>query len=133
MTKKKINIVLILVVITLWGAVAYRSVNQYFFPNQVYIADSYKQTNIDFKKVLKDTFQLNKIIRDPFLDISSVQNTPSPNKVVKPQIFKAAVKKEKLPPAPIEWPEISYYGYIKSVNKNEELVMIKISGFIFFE
>lgn len=129
MTKKKINIVLIVVVIVLWGSVAYRSINQYFFPNQVYLTNNYEQVNFDFKKVLKDTFQLENLSRDPFLQVNSSVN-PKPFEIRNPKIcqIKPVVRKEKLPPVPVEWPEISYYGYIKSINKNEELIMIKVNN-----
>jgi hypothetical protein len=121
--KKKINIVLILAVLGLWGTVAYKTVNQYFFPKELVMNTTQVNSELNVNQINKDTFQLEKITRDPFLNIQ--------DRVVelKPKKYFPKVKAIVIP-KPIEiknWPFVAYYGYIKSKGKDKELVLVKIN------
>ncbi|MGH2667449.1 hypothetical protein [Flavobacterium sp.] len=128
MSKKKINIALIMVVLGLWGTVAYKAVSQYFFSNEIALNDAQGQADFNISKIEKDTFKLETISRDPFLN-KSVEPA-------KPTIPKPALPKKMVVPQPrfvkpkivIMWPEVHYYGYIKSKEKKDELIMVKIGS-----
>jgi len=129
MAKKKINIILILVVLGLWGTVGYRTISRYFGTNDI-VANTETQTkNVSFKKTDKDTFELEKINRDPFLNKQFQANSITPKVVTYHSTIKKAsplVAAPKKPIANINWPELKYYGYIKS--KDQELVLLKIDS-----
>ncbi|MES2545624.1 MAG: hypothetical protein V4548_12115 [Bacteroidota bacterium] len=125
--KKKINIVLIFVVLGLWGTVAYKTITQYFFPKEIILNST--QSNIEFnsKQITKDTFNLEKINRDPFLNI---HNNPAQTHQKK---YTSVVKPVAVPQPVIirNWPFVGYYGYIKSKGKDKELVLVKINQKIY--
>lgn len=129
MPKKRLNIILILIVLGLWGTVAYKSINRFFSSEQIVMANANSGQNFSFKRIEKDTFQLSKLNRDPFLDKSLVGNT-NPLPVKKVSYVKAINKPKSIEtpkPSPI-WPQVSYYGYIKSHQKTEELILVKIDN-----
>lgn len=67
MDKKRINIMLILTVLGLWGTVGYRVINRHFFANEVFLEKQNQTNNIAINQISKDTFELIEINRDPFL------------------------------------------------------------------
>lgn len=128
MGKKKINIVLIIIVLGLWGTVAYKTVAQFFFPETLVVNENISNNGFNLDEVNKDTFQLKKVTRDPFLN---TQNK-SIDSILKKDYSKIPIKKIKSsaivvrPKEITNWPSIFYYGYIKSKSKDEELVLVKI-------
>lgn len=134
MQKKKLNIILILVVLGLWGTVIYKSLNRFFTSEVSDFANTNSSQSFDLKKISKDTFLLEKLNRDPFLDKAlALKTNPSIEKKIKP-VIKPKVNPK---PKPVEvvksviWPQVSYYGYIKSKEKSEELILVKIdNGFL---
>lgn len=133
MTKKKINIVLIIIVLGLWGAVGYKTITQYFFSKGLILSTDQTDSKLNLNLINKDTFMLGHITRDPFLDkqyqmtnpIAIKQDQKVSNLNVSP---KTVVSKPK---EIINWPSISYHGYIKSNGKNQELILLKIDGKLF--
>ena len=127
--KKKINILLIIAVLLLWGSVIYKSLNNYFFADKSLSAASKNYTANQFKIIEKDTFRLENLTRDPFLNKSSVikKNKPIGKSNVAP---KKATEKKSIPvtAATATFPSVSYYGYIKSKEKKDELIIIKINN-----
>lgn len=127
--KKKINIMLIVIVLGLWGTVAYKTISQFFYPKEVVSNQAVIENNLDLNKLNKEDFQLEKIIRDPFLNGLTKSDSilkishPKIEKTRKPDII-------KIKPS-VNWPSISYYGYLKSSNKQDELVLVKIDGILF--
>jgi len=132
MIKKKINIVLIIVVLGLWGSVFYKTINQYFFTKGTSTNTAYSSGKIQFSQINKDTFALEKVSRDPFLNKQThevvsypvkryTSNTSTAIKRTKP----AATQPKQL----TVWPAISYHGYIK--DSRGELVIIKINQKMF--
>lgn len=128
MGKKKINILLIIVVLGLWGTVAYKAVDHFFSPEVLVANENILNKEFNLDEVNKDTFQLKKVARDPFLN---TQNK-SFDSVFKKDYSKIPIKKIKSstivvrPKEITNWPSIFYYGYIKSKSKDEELVLVKI-------
>jgi hypothetical protein len=132
MAKKKINIVLILAVLGLWGTVAYKAVSQYFFSEEVKTAAIASDYNFKARKIERDTFALEKINRDPFLNKALLR--AESNYTVVPRAAVSGTKRtmpvkvvDDKPKVAKYWPIVSYYGYIKSGDKNE-LVMLKIGN-----
>ena len=127
MSKKRINIGLLILVLALWGTVGYKTVNQYFFSKEVAFTDVQSNTKFNLSQIKKDTFNLEYINRDPFLNNSNV--ILKPNVVTKKANVKPKVIIKTILPKPIiNWPSVSYYGYIKSKEKTEELILVKISN-----
>lgn len=129
MAKKKINIVLIIVVIALWGSVFYKTVYKYFASQEILANDIHTTENVKFKQIHKDTFALESISRDPFLNKQTQETVVRPQKqytgVTSSVVKKTAAPVEKTRQLTI-WPAISYHGYIK--DSKGELVIMKIDN-----
>lgn len=130
MGKKKINIILIIVVLALWGTVGFRVVNRHFISNNETIENSLQKNNFTLKLIDKDTFKLEKVDRDPFLNKQfQTENTTSKRIVSNfSPIKKATVPKAPTTDQALSWPQLIYYGYIGSKEKKEELVLLKIDS-----
>lgn len=130
MAKKKINIILIIVVLALWGTVGFRAINRQFPDNDNTPEKQNQSENVTINQINKDTFQLEKISRDPFLNTQFQTVVTTPRKIV--STYRPA-KKIVVPTAPkidpmLRWPMLSYYGYIASQERNEDLVLLKIDS-----
>lgn len=124
MTKKHINIILILAVISLWGTVLYKYVNR-FFGDEVIVYNQ-PEFSLPIAKIEKDTFQLLPLERDPFLGKIIVQkeNQPIRNKTLN----KFSVKKVEEPILNKPYPIVQYFGYIKSQDKSQKLILLKVNN-----
>ncbi|WP_330443320.1 hypothetical protein [Flavobacterium sp. C4GT6] len=129
--KKKINVILIIVVIALWGGIGYRFLSNYFFTPDQPVLRTYFDSNTDIDNIFvqRDTFVMEPIKRDPFLNkIKSdsksilVRNNSANNTVKPKQVVTHSSTEIKT-----YWPKIEYYGYIKS-GDNKELVLLNING-----
>ena len=114
MAKKKINIILIIIVLSLWGTVGYRALNRQFTDNEVILEKQSKLDNATINQINKDTFKLEKINRDPFLNKQFQTAVAVPRPVIS---HYKAVKKTVIPIIPkgdqnLRWPSLSYHGYI---------------------
>lgn len=132
MVKKKINILLIIVVLGLWGSVFYKTLNQYFFSKETVPDNVQSSAKIQLNQINKDTFALQTVSRDPFLNkqtqipaSTSVAPVLNNTRVVKKVNNTVYPKPKQI----IAWPSISYHGYIK--DSRGELVIIKINQKIF--
>ena len=131
--KKKINVSLILIVLTIWGLVASKTLKQYFFLDRKRNHTKNYNLNLKINQINKDTFATNLIDRDPFLNKESPLVIYSLNQK---KYFKNSVIKKKSKPEMIKeialltsnWPLITYHGYIKSKDrKNELLILLNIN------
>ncbi|MCF6133372.1 hypothetical protein [Flavobacterium wongokense] len=127
--KKKLNIVLLLLVLCLWGAVIYKYVNQYFSKNEPvsYVNTANYSTKTEIVK--KDTFELNRIARDPFLGgYASVVKSNNSNSVRR--VFpRREVKKEPLKVNISRFPNVQYFGFIKAIDKtSQEMILLGVDG-----
>jgi hypothetical protein len=122
--KKKLNVLLIFVVVFVWGLILYRVARRYFLPEHQ--ADQITH----FKKVRssamrgKDTFIFKPLPRDPFLG-TVAKGSAAPRMVVRRAGSKLVASK---PITPTQWPPIKYYGFIKSKGKKTELVLLKVNN-----
>lgn len=127
--KKTTNIVLISIVIGLWGTIIYKYLKNYFSFENTLIHENGKIYSL-IKINERDTFSLTNLNRDPFLGKitkkykpQSVNNNSSikiNNKTIKPISSKI----------PTTIPTIQYFGIIKSSNKKDELVILKINNVV---
>lgn len=133
--KKKINIILVLVVILLWSTVVWRSVKNFLVqPTNTENTIAYEQVNLN--KINKDTFELEKLNSDPFLKKSIIVGSNSlestngikpinkQKKVPLPSLRKSDIKKVELS----EILKIQYVGYLKSTNQIVETAIVRING-----
>ena len=123
-TKKAINIGLIIIVLSLWGTVSYKYINRFFENDEVILAlsDDYNYGTVSI--IEKDTFLLEPLTKDPFLN--KVFSKPKPQVSRVPVAPK--VKSEAKPKEEMFFPTVKYYGYIKSKDKKEELILVKINN-----
>jgi hypothetical protein len=131
MAKKKINIVLIIVVLALWGSVFYKTVYQYFSSKELTGQKTFASGKTEFIQINKDTFALETVARDPFLNKQTQEIVVAP-KAYKPNNSATISKKitKVTPPKQVlYWPSISYHGYIK--DSRGEMVLLKINSKMF--
>ena len=117
----------------LWGAVGYKTITQYFFSKGLNLNTDQTDYKLNLNLINKDTFKLGHISRDPFLDKQYQMTNPvsikqDPKVSILNVNLKTVVSKPK---EIINWPLISYHGYIKSNGKNQELILLKIDGKLF--
>ncbi|MEO8533266.1 MAG: hypothetical protein ABI441_05930, partial [Flavobacterium sp.] len=134
MVKKKINIVLIVVVLGLWGSVFYKTITQYFTSKELAVNTSASSGKVKFNQINKDTFALENVSRDPFLNKQVQEVVSRPQRQYVPNNYSgSAVKKAKPATTAVRqltiWPAISYHGYIK--DSRGEMVILKIDSKMF--
>ena len=124
--KKRINTILLILVLGLWGTVIYKYVSQYFIKPEQFTSKMNSNYNSISKIISKDTFTLKPLKRDPFLNKVSIKTIPLkrtntiPNKKTIPKKIEPVVEKP--------FPAIIYLGYIKSTAQKNELLLLKING-----
>jgi len=129
--KKTLNIILLIAVLGLWGSAGYKFLRNYFFMDTATVSSPEPEINFNGIITQRDTFLLEPVNHDPFLNkLSTIQNElekETPKKKYKPV---SQVNKIKQPTAIPVWPDVSYYGFIKS-GQNKELALLKINGNLF--
>jgi hypothetical protein len=130
MAKKKINIILIIVVLALWGTVGYRALNRQLSGNEIILEKQDQYNNTTINQINKDTFELEKINRDPFLNKQFQTAVVIPRSIIS---YHKTIKKVAAPIVPkgdpnLRWPTLSYHGYIGSKERNEDLVLLTIDS-----
>ncbi len=114
-------------VLGLWGTVIYKYVDR-FFANE-HSASSIKHSytlKID-RAIVKDTFVLDKINRDPFLSRFS-EVVKKPVTTARSAPLKIGISKN---PPKINnklFPVVVYYGYIKTVDRPKETIILRFNG-----
>jgi hypothetical protein len=126
--KKKVNIILTMVMLCLWGTVGYKYVNRFFVSDEAPTLKEAGLTTNMSNKIKKDTFDLKPLGNDPFL------NKRLSKPIIKAHVVTRYVAKPKLNPEPKKlkiitpFPTVKYFGFIKSQDKKEELILLKINN-----
>jgi hypothetical protein len=124
MSKKKINIALILALLVVWGGVAFKFFKNYFLAPAARQEFLQQPANVSALVAQRDTFVLKPLERDPFghAEIRAVATGKERQKTNR-------FIPKKTPGNSImhNWPDIKYHGYFKS-SKKEETAMINING-----
>ena len=126
MKKKTVNIGLICVVMVVWGLLIYKFTSGYLMESPLIIQSQPVSTSAVMQLRSRDTFMLKPVSRDPFLNKRHLTEQTAPPKKRYVAITR---KKVELPPRP--WPELTYYGFIKSSAKKGEEALITIDGQLF--
>jgi hypothetical protein len=126
--KKKLNVVLLLLVLGLWGTVILKYISQYFTKNDNFESNKNELTLIDLKIKEKDTFQISTLNRDPFLNKSFSKTELKAIVFKQTQVVSSIPKVTPKPIITIPFPVINYLGYIKSKDKNYEMALLKVNG-----
>jgi hypothetical protein len=110
-TKKKTYLLLALVV-TVWGTIAYKIIAA-LNPELIKTPQQSLALHSDFKVDIKvDTFSINIVNRDPFLGTLLKKTTKKRTKTIKT----------------IQWQPISYQGTIKQNKTKEQIFIVTIKG-----
>lgn len=127
MSKKKINIALLIIVLGLWGTVIYKYVSHFFFKPEIEVFQHDINTGKKLKNSVKDTFELKPLERDPFLAIN--YHKPKPV-IIRPQNNSNALilKKEPVSIKKKQFPRVIYYGHIMSEEKRKETILLSVGG-----
>lgn len=128
--KKKINIILTTVVLSLWGAVGYKYVNQFFYTDELPLMKE-MNLNVNLPDIMKkDTFELEPLSNDPFLNHRI--SKPIVTRRIKPIASYKHKTKLKLEPKPLKttipFPTVNYFGFIKAKDKKDELILLKVNN-----
>ena len=120
MNKKYLNIALIVLLVCIWGAVIYKYVikEDTLLEENVVLS---KGMAIDYT-IAKDTFVLQLNNRDPF-KASKYRRIQSTNTTTQAKPSGKSVNKPK---ALLVWPNINYYGSVKSSQNKTRRVLVKI-------
>ena len=111
----------------LWGTVIYRYVNNLLIKKELPTrSNTFVASDISKKIIVKDTFTLPEITRDPFLNAIKVASVYKKPIVRKPNPPVTVIPKKE--PIPVVIPTVQYYGYIKSTASTSELFMLRIDG-----
>lgn len=129
--KKKVNILLILVVLSIWGVVIFRSVNN-FFSSKNNNSIAVNTTDFALKKIEKDSFDLEPLKRNPFTNRMALVSNPinqSQNKIVikrnlTPIVKKSIFKIKQEPKASITtYNTYKFVGTIKNQSQGEMVIL----------
>ncbi len=132
MSKKKINSILIICVLILWGILGYK-----FFKNNLPVQASKPTKKVSLASTKasykKDTIVLTPVVRDPFLATQqpqrinhSIATTSSPRAVT--PVKQKAQPEFKMPE---RWPDIQYLGYLQGNNAQKPMLLLKVNNVLY--
>lgn len=127
--KKKVNIILLVIVVILWGVVIYRYVEHYFLADPLPVStytDNAKYAKYVIKK--RDTFTPKLTKRDPFLGNIGL---PTRNRVSYTNTPKRIIAKDNAFPKKrdlVVFPLVRYYGFIKAAEQKDEVILMSVDG-----
>lgn len=122
MSRKKINIILIVAVLFIWSVVLYKFVTPFFTEMGPVLTT--ENLIVQSKKVIrkKDTVNLSFPERDPFLGKVKVKKKLVSNST--PSVKSRSANTLK----PVQWPKIEYLGFIKSNKSKGRLGLLRVDG-----
>jgi len=123
MSKKHLNIVLLIGVAFIWGLLIYKALGNSFVSEaeqQNYVVAMNEELPISIQK---DTFELKSYTRDPFL--GKIKNN---RKLVPKTKNGGAFAKKAKDVVKKQWPQLQYLGFVKEENAKEPLLLLKVNG-----
>ncbi len=127
MNKRLLNGVLLVLMVVIWGLV----LNKYFpffksdNQNAVSIVEAKEPIMMEFSK---DTFDLNKVLKDPFLGVTTKPKRTNSSTVKKKKVVIQKTKKKPIIKKSTKWPKFAYFGSIKGSGNRDKLVLVKINN-----
>lgn len=129
MNKKKVTWFMIIVVSALWGYNIYNTIGLYRNNSETENEKRNEFKAFEFN-VHKDTFNLIKPIRDPFLGIAISmfkENYPeNQSQKINEQFKKKNESTEKK--IEVEWPSIQYLGFVRNHNNKNRRCLLNVNG-----
>lgn len=122
MNKKKINYILALAVILIWGGIAHSFMGG--FGDDEYVLNQ-SLPEVEMEEMENDTFLLAVNYRDPFLKRTYYNNSTTKNSS-KSTKKKVITEVKKVPT--VNWSFISYSGKIKNQQTGKHVGMLNIRG-----
>jgi hypothetical protein len=121
MTKKSINMVLIVFLLVIWGSIGYTYfVKKEVTQNTVITTANNIPTTYTIRK---DTFELQEI-KNPFKTALVIPKRKTP-KTNTNTVRKAQQKQLQ---KSVQWPNLQYHGYVMSKGSSKKLGVIKVNG-----
>ncbi|MHC1705777.1 MAG: hypothetical protein AB9846_17885 [Tenuifilaceae bacterium] len=122
MGSKNKNIILGVVVIAIWGLIAFKIVSYFNSTSKVELpaTNVFKTAGI---KVKREKYTIDATYRDPFLNEVK-------EKIVKSDQNLRDVSFQVSKP-PVKWPDIKYNGIIESTNKSKRVGLLQINKKVF--
>ncbi len=118
MKKKYLNSTLIILLLIIWGNIIYKYFGRSKTKDtQAHIVGANMPIHY---AVAKDTFILQLNNRDPF-KVSKIRKVTTVTRSIR-------IIKNNQPIKPVIWPNIEYYGFVKSVSNKTKLVLVKVNG-----
>ena len=132
MTKKLKTRLLLVVVASIWGYNIYRGYMNYQTEQLLEESNqTYNQSNFSPLMFNKDSFELDLPEVDPFLKKSGKWSATSANNSNTSASTNPIMVKKDVKPIVKEvksWPKVSYLGFVKNLNKQTPLCLLKING-----
>ena len=130
MNKKKLNYILLPLVLLIWGWVIYTVVSGFSNDNEGYVLQSSLPT-VQMEEMTQDTFVLLANYRDPFLkrtytNYSSGSSTTNNNPKKQTNNKKAETEKPKK--KPVDFSFIRYGGRVKNQKTGKHVGMLNVNG-----
>ena len=108
----------------IWGLVGRKIFLNATAPDEVAALDTGPIQEL--KPIVKDTFSLIELDRDPFLGIVSRNRESRLSGVSKNRNTKPANKNNKK--EVVKWPQVTYFGLVKKGSSKNELALVKINN-----
>lgn len=121
MKNKKLQYILVPLVILIWGLVFFKVIDHIREKNDADFAKSVSVKNIK-KESVSDTFSIRADYRDPFKKYIVSAKSSSQESVIPKRI------KQEVNPAFIQWPDVSYGGLILNEKGKYKTALLKINN-----
>lgn len=132
MNRRIINTILIFLMIVIW-ALVFNKVFKIYRPDTANQMDDFSEISQIEKDLSfsKDTFNLKKIEKDPFLGtvkkvrkrkVNIAKDKHKPSLKTRVQTIKKKENKKT------NWPKINYFGHLKGSSSSSKLILIKIDN-----
>lgn len=124
MKKQKLNVLLIILLVSIWGVLIYKFLFPYFGKqtNEYKVPTTVSENS--YKLFKKDTFELRLNKVDPFLNTSyKVKASKEKPTAIKSKRSSEIIKQN--------WPSVNYFGFVKSNKHNSKLGLLRIDGKLF--
>lgn len=123
MNKKYLNGTLFILLIVIWGSVIFK----YFGRSKGVVNTNIEiVSNLNYGQnyaTVKDTFNLEIKNNDPFKVSKHITKPP-----LKTESSKPAPKVNVIKPVTVNWPNITYHGFVKGDNNTTRLILLKVDN-----
>lgn len=119
MIKKRLNSILLVCLLFIWGSVFYKYFIKKDAPQVNSVVPQVVMNNFTYNQA-KDSFKLALVNNDPF----RLSKSFAPRK----KVVVAQKKRKPKTIIPLKWPKVAYYGFVKRDNAKTKLALVKVNG-----